>query len=187
MTIALFVLAVVLIILGIAGTIVPALPGVLLVFLGLVVAAWAEGFQYVGTGILLILGVLTAISYVLDFVATAFGVKRTGASPRAFWGAALGSIVGIFFGLIGLILGPFIGAVVGELSAKKGLRDATVAGYGAWIGLVIGTALKLTLTFLMVGIFLLARVFNDAPELPDAIEDAVEEPIAPSVSSPFTR
>ena len=158
MTIALWILAVLLIVVGLVGTILPALPGTLLIFIGLVIGAWAEGFQEVGLWTLVVLGILTAISYAIDFIATAMGAKRTGASPRAFWGAALGSIVGIFFGIPGLILGPFIGAVVGELTANRGMAVAARAGYGAWIGLLVGTVAKLTLAFLMVGIFILMRV-----------------------------
>lgn len=158
LTIVLWVLATLLIITGIAGTLFPALPGTLLVFLGLLCAAWAEQFQHVGWITLSILGFLTIVSYIIEFIASAAGVKRTGASPRAFWGAALGSVVGIFFGLPGLILGPFAGAVIGELTVQSDMRRATRAGYGAWIGLLVGTAMKLGLAFMMLGIFILMRI-----------------------------
>ncbi len=156
--ILLWVLAVVLVVVGIAGTLFPALPGTLMVFCGLLLAAWIEAFEEVGLLTIAILGLLTVLSYVVEFVASALGAKRVGASPRAFWGAALGSLVGIFFGLPGLILGPFVGAVIGEYSARADVRGATRAGYGAWIGMMVGTVMKLTLAFLMLGIFILMRV-----------------------------
>lgn len=159
MTLLLWLLAILLIVVGLIGTVLPALPGTLLIFAGLCLGAYAEGFNEVGLWTLLVLGILTALSYAIDFIATALGAKRTGASAKAFWGAALGSIVGVFFGIPGLILGPFLGAVIGELIARRGFGDAARAGYGAWIGLMIGTVAKLTLAFLMVGIFILMRVF----------------------------
>lgn len=154
-TILWWVLAGVLIITGLIGTIFPALPGVPVVFAGLLLAAWADGFEAVGWGTLTVLLVLTVISVVVDLLAAAFGAQKLGASPRAFWGATLGALVGIFFGLPGIILGPFIGAVVAEFSGGHGARQAGRSGYGAWVGVVLGTAAKLAIAFLMLGIFLL--------------------------------
>lgn len=147
------VVAALLVIVGIAGTVVPVLPGVAFVFGGLMLAAWADGFQRVGVVTVTILGILTALAIAADFMASAFGAKRMGASPRAVAGATLGAIVGIFFGLPGLVLGPFVGAVAGELSANRELRHAGRAGLGTWVGLLLGSIAKLVLAFLMVGVF----------------------------------
>ena len=147
------VAAALLVIVGIAGTLVPVLPGVALVFGGLLLAAWADGFHRVGGFTVAILGVLTALAIAADFAASAFGAKKMGASPRAVAGATLGALVGIFFGLPGLVLGPFIGAVAGELSANRALRHAGRAGLGTWVGLLLGSIAKLVLAFLMVGVF----------------------------------
>lgn len=157
-TILWWVLAGVLIITGLIGTVFPALPGVPVVFAGLVLAAWAEGFATVGWGTITVLAVLTVISVIIDLLAAAFGAQKLGASPRAFWGATLGALVGIFFGLPGIILGPFIGAVAAEISGGQSARQAGRAGYGAWVGVVVGTAAKLAIAFLMLGIFLLKIV-----------------------------
>jgi uncharacterized protein YqgC (DUF456 family) len=154
-TILWWVLSVVLIVVGLAGTVVPALPGVPIVFIGLLLAAWIDGFTAIGWGTLVVLGLLTLLSIVIDLLAAAFGTQRMGASPRAFWGATLGALVGIFFGLAGIVLGPFIGAVAAELSAGHDTRQAGRSGYGAWLGLLLGTAAKLAIAFLMLGIFLL--------------------------------
>jgi uncharacterized protein YqgC (DUF456 family) len=152
-------LALVLVVLGLAGIVLPALPGAPLIFAGLFLAAWAEDFVYVGVWTLVVLGVLAAISYAADLWAAMFGVKRFGASQRAVIGAAIGSVVGLFLGFPGLVFGPFIGAVAGELSARRGLHAATRAGMGATIGLVLGAALKIALAFAMIGIFIFARLF----------------------------
>ncbi len=142
---------------GLVGLALPAVPGAPLLFIGLVLIAWAENFVYVGTGTLITLAVLAGATYVVDLVAGAFGVRRFGASPRAMFGAMLGALLGLFFGLIGIVIGPFVGAGIGELSTGKDLRAAGRAGVGATIGMVIGVAAKLTLAFAMIGMFLLMR------------------------------
>lgn len=156
-TSAFLVLAALLVIVGLAGTLLPALPGPPLLFAGLLLAAWAEHFAYVGVGGLAVLGGMTALIYVVDFAAGAFGARRFGASRRAVVGAALGAVVGLFFGLPGILLGPFLGAVAGELSARRSLSQAGRAGIGATLGLAIGAAAKLALSLSMVGFFLLLR------------------------------
>ena len=152
-TILLWLLVALLVIAGLAGTVIPALPGVPLVFAGLFVGAWIGDFQEVGWVSIGIMAVLAAIAWLVDFVAGAAGARYLGASSRAFWGATLGAIVGIFFGLAGMLLGPFVGAVVGELSGGSDLVRSGRAGVGAWIGMVVATAIKLALVFLMIGIF----------------------------------
>ena len=153
-------LASVLVLVGLAGIVLPALPGVALIFTGLVVAAWAEGFQYVGAKTLAVLGVLTALAWGLDLAAGAIGARRFGASRQAIIGAGIGAVVGLFFAVPGMLLGPFVGAVVGELLARRDLGQAGRAGIGAWIGLVLGVAAKLALSISMIAIFLFARLWQ---------------------------
>jgi uncharacterized protein YqgC (DUF456 family) len=157
MTVLLWILAALLVIAGVAGLVLPALPGAPLLFAGLVVAAWAEDFAYVGTGTIVLLAVLAALTYAADFVASALGAKRFGASPRAVTGALIGGLVGLFFGIPGVLLGPFIGAVIGELSVRRDLNAATRAGIGASVGLVLAAAAKIALAFTMLGVFAVAR------------------------------
>lgn len=147
------ILAVALVLGGLAGAVLPILPGLPMVFGGLLLAAWVDGFEHVGKYTLSVLGVLLVIGLVLDFVAGSFGAKRVGASPKAVLGATLGSLVGIFFGLAGLILGPFVGAVIGEIGARRGLDQAAAAGVATWIGLLLGTVAKLALGLAMIGVF----------------------------------
>jgi uncharacterized protein YqgC (DUF456 family) len=156
MTSPLWIVAILLVLAGIAGSVLPALPGVPLVFAGLLLGAWIDHFQKVGWFTLVILGLLTLLSFAVDFLATSMGAKRVGASKWAVVGSALGTLAGLFFGIPGLILGPFLGAVAGELLARRGQRQAVRSGFGAWIGLLVGTAGKLALIFAMVGIFLTA-------------------------------
>lgn len=157
--ILLYVLAALLIVIGIVGTIVPALPGVPVVYLGMFLAAWAGDFTQIGWVALTVLGVLTALSLLVDLLASLLGAKRVGASGWALFGAAMGTLVGMFFGIPGLILGPFVGAVLGELIAGSTLRRSTVVGVGAWLGFVFGTLAKIALCFTMLGVFALAYVF----------------------------
>jgi uncharacterized protein YqgC (DUF456 family) len=153
----LLLLAFALVIAGMIGVVLPALPGAPLIFAGLLLAAWAEEFAYVGPWTIAILAVIAILSYAVDFWATMFGAKKFGASRRAVIGAMVGLLVGLFLGLIGVIFGPFIGAVIGELSARRNLEQATRAGFGATIGVVLGAALKIALALAMVGIFAVAR------------------------------
>lgn len=149
-----WLLAALIVIAGLAGTVVPALPGVPLVFAGLFVGAWIDGFDTVGWGTLGIMAVLTVVAVVVDFVASAAGARYLGASSRAFWGATAGAVVGIFFGIPGMLLGPFIGAVIGEITGGNDLVRSGRAGVGAWLGMVAATAIKLAIAFLMIGLFL---------------------------------
>jgi uncharacterized protein YqgC (DUF456 family) len=153
----LLVVAVLLTAIGLAGLMLPAIPGAPLLFAGLLLAAWAEDFTYIGIKTLAVLGALALLTYGVDFWATMYGAKRFGASKRAIIGALVGVIIGMFLGFPGVIFGPFIGAVIGELSARRGLPDAARAGIGATIGLVLGAALKIALAFIMIGVFAVAR------------------------------
>ena len=153
-TILWWLLAVLTVIAGLGGTIVPAVPGVPLVFAGLFVGAWIGGFEMVGWGMIGILAALALVAWIVDFIAGAAGARYMGASVRSFWGATIGAVVGLFFGLPGLLLGPFIGAVLGEFSGDRNLVRSGRAGLGAWLGIVVATAVKLTIAFLMIGLFL---------------------------------
>lgn len=154
--ILLWVLAGALVVVGLAGTILPALPGVPLIFMGLFIAAWIGDFQKIGWPTLTILALLTALAVAADLVATLFGAKRAGASKLALLGAAIGSIVGLFFGLIGILVFPFVGAVVGELVARQRLDQAARVGLATWLGILFGALAKLSLAITMLGIFLIA-------------------------------
>ena len=154
-----YILALLLVVAGIAGVVLPALPGLPLVFAGMLLAAWAGGFERVGTASLVVLGLLTALSLVVDFLASAVGAQRANASRLAIIGAVAGSIIGLFFGLPGLLAGPFVGALVGEWLHVRKLGQATRVGVATWIGLLLGSVLKLGIAFAMLGVFAFAWFF----------------------------
>ena len=154
-----YVIAIILIIVGLVGTVLPALPGLPLMFCGMLLGAWAGDFKEVGVWTIVLLAVLMLISVGVDFMSTLMGAKRVGASKKAMLGAALGTFAGLFFGIPGLLLGPFIGAIAGEMIDGKEWRTATKTGFGTWLGLAIGTALKLALAICMLGVFIIALIF----------------------------
>ncbi len=160
MEIALFVLAGLLILIGLAGTLLPALPGIPLVYAGMFLAAWADHFQRIGWVTLAVLGALCLIALAIDFFASLVGAKRVGASGWALFGAAAGTVVGLFFGLAGVLAGPFVGALAGELVAGGTLRRATSVGLGTWLGMVLGALVKVALAFTMLGVFAVALLFG---------------------------
>ncbi|KLD76871.1 DUF456 domain-containing protein [Xanthomonas hyacinthi] len=154
-----YMVAALLVALGLAGVVLPALPGMPLLFAGLLLAAWADGFQRVGWVMLTVLGVLTLLSFLVDFLATVFGAKRVGASRKALWGSVVGSVAGLLFMPIGLFVGPFVGALAGEYWHGRQLQQAAKVGLGTWLGIVLGTAAKLALALAMVGLFAAAWLF----------------------------
>ena len=120
-----YAIAVVLVLVGLAGTVLPALPGLPLVFAGMLLGAWAGGFEYIGIPVLVMLGLLTLFSLVVDFWATALGAKRVGASRLAVAGAVIGTFVGIFFGFIGarqcfeILFNPCVGSGLSLIDLGK--------------------------------------------------------------------
>jgi len=153
-----YVIAGILILVGIAGVVLPAIPGLPLVFAGMLLAAWAGGFEQIGMTTLVILGVLTALSLGVDFWAAAMGARRVGASRLALIGAVIGTFAGLVLGPVGLFVGPFVGALGGELLHGRrldaaGMGQATRVGFGTWLGIAMGIALKLMLALAMLGLF----------------------------------
>jgi uncharacterized protein YqgC (DUF456 family) len=151
--ILLYVIAAALIVVGLVGAIVPALPGIPLIFGGIWLIAGVDRYRHVGLWWLLGIAVVGAIGLTLDLLAGALGAKRAGASKQAVWGALVGTVIGLFFGLPGLLLGPFVGAALGELAAGNSILRSTDAGMSAWFGLIFGTIIKLVSSLMMVALF----------------------------------
>ena len=160
MTVLLWGLAVAMMAIGVAGTVLPALPGPTLVFGGILLAAWIDDFARIPAWVVAVAGVLAAITWIVDVASSAAGAKRVGASPWAIAGAAVGTIAGVFTGFIGLLFLPLAGAAIGEYLAKRDLRVAGKAGLATWLGLLIGTALKVAIVFAMLGFFAGALLFS---------------------------
>ncbi len=152
--------ATLLIVVGVAGTVLPALPGTILVLAGIVLGAWLDDFTRVKPWLVAVITVLAGIALATDYLATVMGARKAGASTLALVGAALGTIVGIFMGFVGVLFMPFVGAVIGELIAQKNAKQAAKVGLATWLGLLVGTVVKLVLVFMMIGIFVATLALN---------------------------
>jgi uncharacterized protein YqgC (DUF456 family) len=152
--------AIALIVIGIAGTVLPGVPGVMAVFGGMLLAAWIDGFTKITGVTVVVLGVLTALSFAADILGSLLGARRVGASRLALVGAALGTLAAFPFGFMGLLLGPFLGAVAGEFVTQRRLDAATRVGIGTWVGLAVGSLAKIALLFTMLGVFGLSYVVD---------------------------
>jgi len=158
LTVILAVVAVLLVLAGIVGAFLPVVPGPPLVFVGLWLGAWLGDYEAVSGRVVLLLAAVTLVAMLLDLVAGALGAKRVSASPWAVAGALGGALLGLFFGLPGLILGPFFGAVVGEFMAKRDLAGAADVGLATWLGILLGALAKVGLSLVMVAIFAVAWI-----------------------------
>jgi Uncharacterized protein conserved in bacteria len=143
MTALLIFLSLLLLLLGAAGTVFPALPGLPFMFAGAWLLAYSSDYQIIGSFSLLVLFLIAALGMAMDFVAGILGAKYTGASSEALWGAFIGSIAGLFIGLAGLVLGPLLGAAIGEFLDKKNIWLAGKVGIGTLIGFIVGTVAKI--------------------------------------------
>jgi uncharacterized protein len=152
----LWILSVVLIVAGVAGTVLPLLPGTALVLAGMVLGAWIDGFERVGGVTVGVLVALAVLSWVLEYVAGLLGAKRAGASKQALIGAALGTVVGLFMGLIGVFFMPLVGAAIGEYLARRDEQRAMRVGVATWLGILVGMAAKVGIAFVMIGVFVAA-------------------------------
>ena len=152
----LWVLCAALIVLGLAGTVLPVVPGTVLVWGGIVLGAWIDDFTRVGTATVMVVSVLALLAWGLDYVAGLMGAQKAGASKQALLGAAVGTVVGLFMGLVGVLFMPLVGAAVGEYLARKDQARAVKVGVSTWIGIMVGLIAKVVLAFIMVGIFVAA-------------------------------
>ncbi|MBN8477852.1 MAG: DUF456 domain-containing protein [Burkholderiales bacterium] len=153
MTVLLWILAVAMIVAGVVGTVLPALPGAALVFAGVLLAAWIDDFTRISGWVVAIMAALTAIAFAADLIAGMLGARKVGASRLALVGAAVGTIAGVFTGLVGLVFLPLAGAAAGEYLARRDLGRAGRVGVATWIGLLVGTAVKVAVVATMVGVF----------------------------------
>lgn len=151
MTIVLYVLGAAALLLGLAGVVLPVLPGSVLLFAGALLVAWAGGFALVGWPTLTVVGLLAVVIWAVDWVAAALGAKATGASRWAVIGASLGLLVGLFFGPPGLLLGPAVGAILLEYWQDPDFERAFKAGLGTFVGFLLGSVVKVALAFVLVG------------------------------------
>lgn len=154
MTTAILIIVVLVMIVGAFGTILPAIPGAPLIFAAALIYGIYEGFHKVTIVSLVVLGVITLITILIDYLASMVGAKKYGASKYGVWGAIIGGILGIPLGIIGLFIGPFIGAVVGEIITGKELKQSFRIGFGSLIGIIGGSLIKFAFSTAMIIYFL---------------------------------
>jgi uncharacterized protein YqgC (DUF456 family) len=159
MSVFLWTIAVLMILVGIAGTVLPALPGVVFVFAGIALAAWIDGFTVISGWTLGVLALLAVIGFAIDYVAQLLSAKRAGATWQGIAGATAGTVAGIFTGLWGLLFMPLLGAAIGEFISHRDALRAGKVGLATWVGLLVGAVLKLAIVFAMLGIFIAALIF----------------------------
>jgi uncharacterized protein YqgC (DUF456 family) len=159
-TVLLFIGTLLIMLFGLAGVILPVIPGVPIIWLGAFLYGLFTGFEKINWNILGIFAIMTGFTIVLDYVANLYGAKRMGATRWGMLGALFGMLVGLFTaGLIGLLIGSFVGAVLGEILAGKAGYQALKAGIGTFLGFLGGTLIKLTVGCIMIGIFLWKVLF----------------------------
>ncbi|HEX6017936.1 MAG TPA: DUF456 family protein [Burkholderiaceae bacterium] len=149
-------LSIALIVAGVAGTVLPALPGTLFVLGGIVLGAWIDDFTRVGWVSVTVVTVLAVLAWVLDYVAGLLGAQKAGASRLAIIGAVIGTVVGLFMGLIGVFFMPLVGAAIGEYIAQKDHARAAHVGIATWLGIMAGLVAKVVIAFMMIGVFIVA-------------------------------
>jgi uncharacterized protein YqgC (DUF456 family) len=152
----LWILCFVLILLGLAGTVLPVLPGTVLVWAGIMLGAWIDDFTRVGMITVLVISMLAVLAWGLDYVAGLMGAQKAGASKLALLGAAVGTVLGLFMGLVGVFFMPLFGAAMGEYLARRDQTRAVKVGVATWLGIMLGLIAKVVLAFIMVGIFVAA-------------------------------
>lgn len=157
--VALWILSVSLIAVGLAGAVLPVLPGAALILAGTILGAWIDDFQRVGGWAVGVLVALALLSWVLDYVAGLLGAKKVGASKEALVGAALGTVAGLFLGFVGVLVLPFLGAAAGEYVARRDRRGAVRVGVATGLGLVVALVAKVVIAFVMIGVFAVALLF----------------------------
>jgi len=141
---------------GVVGLVLPVLPGALLMVLGVFLIAWAGSFQVVGWGTVAFSVLVAAAITAVDWGASLLGARAFGASRWAVIGSALGLVAGMFLGFPGILLGPAVGAIVLEYLKDPDFKKAAKAGVGAFLGFLVGSVLKVSLAFFLLGVLLLS-------------------------------
>lgn len=150
------IITILVIILGIAGTILPMIPGIPLVFLAILVYGWMEGFKLITGNYLLIIGILTLLSIAFSYLSAVLGARHFGSGRLGLWGALIGTFAGLLlFPPIGLLIGPFAGAFIGEYISVQDTEKAIKAAFGSLLGLFTGVVFNLAIGIYMLVTFLM--------------------------------
>lgn len=139
----LVILGIILLVVGAIGTVMPGVPGVTLSYMGIILLQLSDKVQF-STRFMVFWAAIVVIVQVLDYYLSIWGTKKFGGSRYGVWGCVLGMIVGLFLGPWGIVLGPFAGAVAGEMIAGKQTKHALKAGFGSFVGFLLGNVLEIT-------------------------------------------
>jgi len=151
------ILSIILFAVGILGTVVPVLPGAILIYVGMVSYGFMTDFSTLDVNFFLIQALVLLLIFAVDFIASVVGTQRFGGSKQAIWGAAIGTVLGIiFFGPLGIVTGPFLGAVAAELLRGESLNLAVRVGFGTIVGFLGGTFLKICAEIIMITYFFMS-------------------------------
>lgn len=159
MALALLIVGLLVVVLGVVLLVVPAVPAIGLIYAGVVLVAWADGFARIGWVTLGVALVLAIVGSLADNVATLFGARKAGASAWGVAGAGLGMLAGIPFGIVGIVVGPALGAFALEFARNPNLRQAGFAGLGGFAGFLLGIVAKSVFGLMLVGVAALAYFF----------------------------
>ena len=151
------ILGIILMLAGIAGSILPVVPGTPLCYLALLVQQFRIDHPF-SLRFLIIWGIIVALVILLDYLVPIYGTKKMGGSKYGIWGCTLGFLAAFWMGPLGIILGPFIGAFIGEFIANKDSKQAMKAAIGSFAGFLFGTLMKLVTAFVM-GYYLIASIY----------------------------
>lgn len=158
-TVISLLLSIPLILAGLAGAVFPAVPGVILVWVGMFVFFIADNADRLSWSFLLIQGLMALSTYAADYIITIWGVKKFKGSKAAAWGAVLGSLLIFILGPLGLILGPLIGAVAGDLVAGREIRQALRSGFGSFLGFIFAMMNRIVVCGIMISWFVIRLTF----------------------------
>ncbi len=140
---------------GLVGTVLPVIPGILLIYAGYLLYGFATGWEAYGLIAIVGWSVVTALVLLLDVFAGAIGARKYGATRFGTWGSLIGGVIGaLAAGFPGLILGPFVGATAGELLRGRSHREALRSGWGTFLGFMAGSVIKIAIGVVMIGTFI---------------------------------
>ena len=152
MVTTLFIVGIILMLLGLAGCVLPFLPGPPLCFIALLIQQWADPKPFTSK-FLWIWAAIAVVVTALDYIIPQYGTKRFGGSKYGVWGCTIGLIAGFWMGPLGIIIGPFVGAFVGEILANQDSATALRSAFGSFVGFLLGTLLKLVVCLVMAWYF----------------------------------
>ena len=159
MDIVLLIVAWIAVLMGMGGIFLPMMPGVPLIWMGILIIGWMTGFEALSGAVVAATGVIMILSQGVDYVAGTIGAKALGATPMGTMGAFIGVIVGLLtLGALGVIIGPFIGALLAELMAGRTEWQAIRSGMGTFIGFLGGTFVQMLVGIVLFGYFIIGFV-----------------------------